>query len=382
MRLTYVLLSPTYGMHQYAADLANRMAQAGHDVHLLTTTRAPLSGYLPAVTWHTPVDTRNSGFSPDALRPAGYRAVLATLRGLQPDLVHFVGPHLWNAALLTALRRQGVPTLHTLHDLAPHSGTAYGRLLHLWNRAVAWRADHILVHGACQRDALVAQGLAPERVTHVPLLHLFCGPGALDGVVDEPTPASGAPWALLFGRLEGYKGITDLLAAAQQLPATAGQPRIVVAGAGRLGDHWTAATPPGVELRDHFIADAEAIDLFRRCALLVLPYRDASQSALVAAAYYFRKPVIVTRVGALPEYVEEGVTGWVVAPGQPAQLARVLAEALSDPARLATMGAAGRAWYERERAVEWHTLQSMYSRLVDPIDMSHVPPQGRNSARW
>lgn len=365
MHLTYVLLSPTYGMHQYAADLANRMAAAGHDVHLVTTARAPLATYVPGVTVHTPVETRNSGFSPDALRPAGYRAVLTTLRTLKPDLVHLTGPHLWNASLLTALRRMNVPTLHTLHDLAPHSGTAYGRLLHLWNRSIARRADHLLVHGACQREALLAQGLESQRVTQVPLLHLFCGPGLLDGAADPPALADQPPWALFFGRLEGYKGIPDLLAAARDLPTDAEHPAVVLAGAGRLVDHWAGAIPRGVELRDHFVADDEAIDLFRRCALLVLPYRDASQSALMAAAYYFRKPVIVTRVGALPEYVVEGVTGWVVEPRQPAQLSRVLADALSDPARLAAMGAAGRAWYERARDAEWRTLQQLYTSLAE-----------------
>ena len=41
MRICYVVLSPTFGMHQYTADPANRMAAAGHELHLVTTTRAP-----------------------------------------------------------------------------------------------------------------------------------------------------------------------------------------------------------------------------------------------------------------------------------------------------------------------------------------------------
>jgi glycosyltransferase involved in cell wall biosynthesis len=98
--------------------------------------------------------------------------------------------------------------------------------------------------------------------------------------------------------------------------------------------------------------------------VVVLPYRDASQSALVGHAYYFRKPVIVTRTGALPEYVVEGETGWVVPPGDPQAVAEALREALGDPARLARMGEAGRAWYDREREVEEMTLLQMYARLA------------------
>ena len=47
MRICYVLLSPTYGMHQYTADLANRMLDAGHDVRLVTTATAPRDRYSP-----------------------------------------------------------------------------------------------------------------------------------------------------------------------------------------------------------------------------------------------------------------------------------------------------------------------------------------------
>jgi len=121
-----------------------------------------------------------------------------------------------------------------------------------------------------------------------------------------------------------------------------------------------------VELRNRLIGDEEAIDLFRRCGLLVLPYRDATQSALVAAAYFFHKPVIVTRAGALAEYVQEGRTGWIVPPGDPPALGRALAAALADPGRLAQMGAAGRAWYDEQRLAETQALLALYDQVAQP----------------
>ena len=141
--------------------------------------------------------------------------------------------------------------------------------------------------------------------------------------------------------------------------------RLVLAGPGSLDDLWPGPLPSRVELRNRLIQDDEAADLLRRCGLLVLPYLDATQSALVALAYFFHKPVLVTRTGALPEYVQEGRTGWVVEPGDAAALADCLAEALSDPARLARLGAAGRAWYDEQRQQEWRTLVSMYERVAD-----------------
>ena len=47
---------------------------------------------------------------------------------------------------------------------------------------------------------------------------------------------------------------------------------------------------------------------------MVLPYESATQSGIVQIAYGFRKPVIVTDVGGLPEVVEDDVTGMIVPP--------------------------------------------------------------------
>jgi starch synthase len=366
MRICYVLLSPTFGMHQYTADLANRMASAGHDVHLVTSVRYPRDRYLSAVTVHTPVDTRNTGFSRDALRISGVRDTQAEIGALFPDLVHFTGPHVWNVSLLWLLRQANIPSVHTLHDLDPHSGTSYGRLLHLWNRRIIDQTDHLLVHGARYREQLLSKGVQWERVTFTPLLHLFLGEAWLEGADYLTSRVRYEPWALFFGRMEHYKGVDYLITASAMLNGPSGNgPRLVLAGPGKLDRLWAGSLPPQIEVRNRLIDDDEAMDLFRRCGLLVLPYLDATQSALIPAAYYFRKPVVVTWTGALPEYVQEGQTGWLVEPDHPPSLARCLDSALTDPARLAEMGAAGRAWYDGRRTVEQQVLEDMYERLVD-----------------
>jgi len=365
MRICYVLLSPTFGMHQYTADLANRMVRAGHEVSLVTTRHYPRDRYLPEIRVRTPVETKDTGFSADALRFAGARDAEAEIGALLPDVVHITGPHAWNVTLLWMLRQATIPVVHSLHDLEPHSGSPYGRLLHLWNQGVIRQADQILVHGQCYRQRLLEAGLAPEGVTYTPLLHLSLGAAWLEELDSLAADVRHEPWGLFFGRLERYKGVDHLLSAVATLD---GQPReapkLVLAGPGELGTLWTRPLPPGVEVHSGLVGDEEALDLFRRCGLVVLPYRDATQSAVIGHAYYFRKPVIVTRTGALPEYVVEGETGWVIPPGDPEALADALKDALDDPARLARLGKAGREWYDREREAEEMTLQQMYARLA------------------
>jgi starch synthase len=365
MRICYVLLSPTFGMHQYTADLVNRMVRAGHDVSLVTTRHYPPDRYLPEVSVRTPVEAQDTGFSAEALRFSGARDAQAEIGALLPDVVHITGPHAWNVTLLWMLRQATIPVVHSLHDLEPHSGSPYGRLLHLWNQGIIRQADQILVHGQRYRQQLLDGGLAPERVTYTPLLHLSLGASWLEELDALAADVRHEPWGLFFGRMERYKGVDHLLAAAGALD---GQPkdarRLILAGPGELDVLWPRSLPAGVEVRSGLVGDDETLELFRRCGLLVLPYRDATQSAVIGHAYYFRKPVIVTRTGALPEYVVEGETGWVMPPGDPGALAEALREALGDPDRLARMGKAGREWYDRERKAEEMTLQQMYARLA------------------
>ncbi len=316
---------------------------------------------------HTPVNFNDTGFSREGLRLQGMSAVKALIVGLQPEVVHFSGPHLWNIPLVQALTKAHIPVIHTLHDFDPHSGVRHRSLIRLWNQFIIRSAQHILVHGATYRERLLRMNVAPERVTFTPLLHLFMSPACQKSLTTQSAIGTQyQPWALFFGRLEGYKGVDHLLTAGAMMNgANTGRPRIVLAGPGDLSAVWAGPLPPNVEMRNHLIGDEEAIDLFRHCGLVVLPYLDATQSALVAAAYYFRKPVVVTRTGALPEYVEDDETGRVVEPGHPASLARCLEEMLADPVRLAQMGAAGRIWYDAYREIELATLLEMYQQVAN-----------------
>ena len=375
MRLCYVLLSPTWGMHQYTAGLANRMQEGRgngetgregppFEVHLVTTAHYPADRYSPAVRVHTPVAARDSGFSVEAMWRSWptARQALAAIRQVDPDVVHLTGPHLCNPLLLRALRRAGVPTVHSLHDLHPHRGSAYGRLLYLWNGWVRREAGHLLVHGRRYGDELLARGVDPARLSCTPLTHLFVG-HEQEGMLRRCPPAvEYGRWALFLGRLEAYKGLDVLVEAAQR--AEGSGVGVVIAGPGRLDGQLRGPLPANVELRAGLAGDDEAVDLFRRCGLVVLPYVEASQSALVGAAYFFGKPALVSRAGALPEYVVEGETGWVVSPGDSQALAEALGAALADPDRLARMGRAGRAWYDEQRQAEGTALRAMYAGLA------------------
>jgi len=388
--VTFVLLSPTYGMHLYTADLARTAAAAegrrkkeegrsSTAVRVVTTSTAPRGVYGADVELVTPVSTHGTGFSREGMNLRAYRAVQSALFLLPASIFHFTGVHLWNVPLVYALRRRGVRVVHTLHDLAPHSGVRHGGLIRLWNRLVIGSGAEILVHGKCWREQLIREGVDGRRVVWAPLLHGFVAEGRRKAAAEPPEeegqteldlPSSffhvpSRSNVIFFGRIEVYKGVEVLLEAWRQLWKEEGRRknegwRLVLAGkVGRgvsLGE-----LPEGVEVRNRVIGDEEALALFGGAALLVLPYRDATQSALIGAAARLGVPSLVTRTGALPEYVVEGETGWVVEPGDPQALAEGLRDALGDRARLARFGAAARSWYDAARSKEQHILSQLYS---------------------
>ena len=123
-------------------------------------------------------------------------------------------------------------------------------------------------------------------------------------------------YLLFFGLIRDYKGLDLLLEAFEKVDDKS--LRLLVAGEfyndkeqyrallDRLGER--------VVLHDHFIPDAEVAAYFSVADALVLPYRTATQSGVTQIAYNFSVPMVVTRVGGLPEIVPDGKVGFVCEP--------------------------------------------------------------------
>ena len=65
-------------------------------------------------------------------------------------------------------------------------------------------------------------------------------------------------------------------------------------------------------------------EYFSAADVVALPYRSASQSGITQIAYYYDIPVIVTKVGGLPEIVDDGQSGFTIETENPTELANVL----------------------------------------------------------
>jgi glycosyltransferase involved in cell wall biosynthesis len=80
-----------------------------------------------------------------------------------------------------------------------------------------------------------------------------------------------------------------------------------------------------VILKTEFIPNSDVAAYFSAADLIVQPYRNATQSGVSQIAYHFEKPMIVTDVGGLAEFVPHGEVGFVCAP-EPVAIAKYIRE--------------------------------------------------------
>lgn len=138
-------------------------------------------------------------------------------------------------------------------------------------------------------------------------------------------------YLLFFGFIRKYKGL-DLLLEAMALPAVRQLGlKLIVAG-----EYYDQASvyeeiiarnqlEEEVILRTQFITNEEVKYYFAAASLVVQPYRSATQSGISQIAYHFEKPMVVTRVGGLPEIVRDGKEGYIVKVS-PAAIADAIAD--------------------------------------------------------
>jgi glycosyltransferase involved in cell wall biosynthesis len=187
--------------------------------------------------------------------------------------------------------------------------------------------DGFIVHS--QADRAILQSYLPQaRVVVSPLpTYAELGEGAtVELPVDLPEDR---PLLLFCGLVRPYKGLDVLLEAL----ALVEQPvHLLVAGEFWQGSRTSyeaqihrLGLTNCVTIIDDYLPDELLAACIDRANVVVLPYRSATQSAVVQTAFGRGKPVITTNVGGLAEVVENGRTGLVVPPENPSALAEAIA---------------------------------------------------------
>ncbi|MCK4547509.1 MAG: glycosyltransferase family 4 protein [Candidatus Eisenbacteria sp.] len=318
------------------------------------------------------------------------------LAEIRPDLAHFQGIHRHlTPSIIGPLRSAGVPIVWTLHDYVPicpnthfycrgeiceacRPGRFYRAPLRRCKRdsmgaslaaaveayahrrqRVYSRVDHFIAPSRFLARKLVEHRFPSTKVTVVP--HFM----ELDRF--KPTDQDEG-FALFAGRLAEEKGLRTLIEAKARL----GSGDLRIAGDGPLREEMEATVARrgisgvrfvGLKTRE------EVRELASRARCLILPsiwYENFPFA--VMEAFALGKPMLASRIGAIPDLVTENEDGLLFRAGDAGDLAEKLGTLLADRELAVRLGASGRAKAETEWSPQahWQRLNTVYQSVLKP----------------
>ncbi len=329
--------------------------------------------------------------------------VARVVREMKPDIAHFHNLYpLLSPSVLAACHESGVPVVLSCHDYKLTCPTAQ----HLRDGAVCeaclgGKEYHCALNN-CRGDVLRSVAYASRDIVarlsgiirdHVTLFltptrfakqQLVKGGYPAERIrvlgnmaeipAEAPEPPTGE-YIAYIGRISPEKGIETLLDAAR----TTGVP-VRIAGDPSLMPHLVRETPDNVR----FVGQLERHELpafFGGARALIVPSLWFEVFGLVCAeAMGHGLPVIASRIGGLPEVVDEGVTGLLFEPGNSDELAKKISRMWRDDELFRLFGQAARhqAVERFSTHVHYQQLMDFYSQALEVRHGSHLSPVQRN----
>jgi glycosyltransferase involved in cell wall biosynthesis len=272
---------------------------------------------------------------------------------------HKFGSNLWGTVIGRACR---VPVV-IAHE---HTWTYEGNPVRVWldGNVTGRLATRFVAVSAADRERMVTiEGVSRDKVTVIPAtVHIpsLGGTGERDGDLRaELGLASETPVIAIVAVLRPQKAITVLLEAHALVLDRIPDAHLVIAGDGECRQELERrARDLGLEARVHFLGRRSDVDSILAAADVAALSSDFEGTPLfIAECMANHTPVVATAVGGVPEVIEDGHTGLLVAPRDPAALAAGLAHLLSHPAERERIAA------EAFRRLDRFTLDAVAARF-------------------
>ena len=199
-----------------------------------------------------------------------------------------------------------------------------------------------------QKQRFVDAGIPPEKIEVLPNFVPAVGEAA-------QAPCGTGETISFVGRISPEKGLEHFLDAARAMPA---EPFAVAGDASQAGELVRRA-PANVAFHG-FLTGGGLEAFFRRTRVLAFPsvcYEGFPN--VLTRAMVWGKPVVCSRIGGLPEIVDDGVTGLLFEPGNAGDLAAKLRRLCRSPELCRSLGEAG-----RRKALTAYSQERYYERLV------------------
>jgi glycosyltransferase involved in cell wall biosynthesis len=355
--------------------LASALQRMGHEVHVLySKSHGEKISAKPPYTVHWATRFHCASLNLDIFSFA--RALKRLMKWERFDIVHGNAEEAFFASDIARDFKAGyVFTSHA--NMIPETGMICGMLRPLTFlknlnnyllRSSAYNASRVITFSEFSRK-LVLKGLRKKKGKRV----MVVSPGIDPSWFEVKRQAEGSKDLVLWGRMEEQKGIPELLRTLKEVTGRIPEVRLHLIGEGNMTEPYRKqAKELGVLDRVNFHGwmDVDAIQEFiSKCAVGVFPSRIESFGLSMAEAMAAGLPIVATRVGALPEFIEDGVTGTLVPPANIPALYRAILEKLENPDRAQTLADAGRETV-RQRFSWDQSAQKMteiYQSVLDEI---------------
>ncbi len=345
---------PTYGgSGVVATELGIELASRGHQVHFISYSQPfRLNGRDESVFYHeVPVSSYPLfEFPPYDLALASRMAEVAELYELDLLHVHYAIPHSVSALLarqMLAAKGRRLPFVTTLHGTDITLVGLDRGYLPITRYAIE-QSDGVTSISNYLRDKTL-EYFAIARPIEVITNFVNCDVYA--PFSDEAARAKARahlalpdePILMHLSNFRPVKRVMDVVKifarVAQQVPA-----QLVLVGDGpdRSEAEWLAHSL-GIHARIHFLGKQERVnELLPLADVLLLPSRLESFGLVALEAMACKVPAVATRVGGIPELIDDGVTGLLFDVGDIAAMAQAVLSLLGDRERMNAMREAAR----------------------------------------
>jgi glycosyltransferase involved in cell wall biosynthesis len=290
------------------------------------------------------------------------RALRAVVRSSDPAVVHAHGLKAGWVAVLAGVRR---PIVVTLHNRVLAAASGRGHVVLQWLERALPRRIAALIVVSDELTVGLGTGARPEVIA----------PAGPLPVPDEDEADVRARYqvgvdqqlVVTVARLHPQKDLGRLLRAAHRVREVRPAVRFVVVGDGPQRAALAAeASALGLDGTVHFAGHRQnAANELRAADVVAVSSLWEGSPLVVVEALRLGRPLVATAVGAIPQVVEDGVTGRLVASQDADALAAAILDLLGEPDRAADLGAAGQALVERtfDPAVLSAQVAEVYQRV-------------------
>lgn len=220
------------------------------------------------------------------------------------DVIFFESLHVWNLAIILACHNNN-RIYQMIHDLIPHEGDKQAKAVDVMNKVVCKMADYIvLANKKFVPKVTEVYGVDPARVKFVDMWRRF----------PDYTEPRYTKRVLFFGRMNPYKGVSNLIEIVKLCP------EICFDVVGRVDSTVKDLVEelqkyPNVTLSGGYVSNEKMEEAFKNTDWVILPYNSATQSGVVIDGYRYGRPAIAFNVGAIAEQISEGISGFLIEPG-------------------------------------------------------------------